>query len=115
SPRFFQRGEGGVSGEASTPCLLVIDHLAGHSPVDDEIGTGDKARAFDIEQKGDDLGDVLRLADAARGMLRMVLAAKRAVIGRFDPSRMTQFTRTSGPRLMASACVSATSPPFDAE
>ena len=63
-----------------------IDHLAGHAAVDDEIGAGDEAGALAVEEPEDDLGDVLRLADAAGRVLRMILAAQCALILRLDPA-----------------------------
>jgi hypothetical protein len=63
-----------------------IDHLAGHAAVDDEIGAADEAGALAVEEPEDDLGDVLRLADAAGRVLRMILAAQRALILCLDPA-----------------------------
>jgi hypothetical protein len=63
-----------------------IDHLTGHAAVDDEIGAGDEAGALAVEEPEDDLGDVLRLADAAGRVLRVILAAQCALILRLDPA-----------------------------
>src|SRR5687767_429712 len=59
---------------ADTAGLFLVDHLARHSAVDHEIGAGDEARALAVEQERDHLGDVLRLAGPAGGVLQMVLA-----------------------------------------
>jgi 3-methyladenine DNA glycosylase/8-oxoguanine DNA glycosylase len=63
-----------------------IDHLAGHAAVDDEIRAGDEAGLLAVEEPEDDRGDVLRLADAAGRVLRMILAAQGALILRLDPA-----------------------------
>src|SRR5580704_19691928 len=60
--------------------LFLVDHLARHAAVDGDIGAGDEARALGVDEPGYGLGDILRLADPAHGMLRMILAAQRAVI-----------------------------------
>src|SRR5438105_4437806 len=65
--------------------LFDVDHLSRHAAVDDEIRPRDEAGALAIEQEGDDLGHVLRLPDAADGMLGVVLAAQLAVIRGLDP------------------------------
>src|SRR4051812_5383184 len=56
--------------------LLFVDHLLGHAAIDGEIGTGDEAGACAIEQPGDDLGNILRLADAAGRVLGVILDAQ---------------------------------------
>ena len=85
---------------------LRIDHLARHAAVDHEVLPGDEARGL-RKQVGDELGDVLVAPDAADRVLSVVLL--RTGWCAIQPG-LTQFTRTSGPRLIASACVSPTSP-----
>jgi hypothetical protein len=48
-------------------------------------------------------------------MLRMTLVAQAGIVFDLDSAGLTQFTRTSGARLIASAWVSAKSPPLLAE
>src|SRR5579863_8045718 len=74
------------SGESDTCAQSrLINHLPRHAAVDDEIGAGDETRPLAVEQPGDNLGDVFRLANAACRMLRMILAAERPVVLGCDP------------------------------
>src|SRR5271165_6054380 len=54
--------------------LLFVDHLARHAAIDDEIRPRDETRPLAVDEKGDDLGDVVRFACPAGRMLQMVLA-----------------------------------------
>src|ERR1700686_206040 len=79
-----------VSSRASdTRELLLVNHLAGHPAIDDEIGSGYEARPLAVDEKGDDLGDVLRLAYSAGRMLQLVFAPQSLFIltPHDDPAR----------------------------
>jgi hypothetical protein len=99
----------GLATLATMPGALDVDHLARHAAVDDEVLPGDEA------------GGVRQQIGAP--------ARRRPGRGRRGPTGcwawsflrtgwcaiqpgLTQFTRISGPRLLASACVSATRPPL---
>src|SRR4051812_1347826 len=106
-----------ASPSASASRRSGIDHFPSHAAVDDEVRAGDEAR-FRRQQEARERSDVLRLADAPCRMLLVVLRrelrwmalAAALPFVRRDPAGLMQFTRTSGPRLIASAWVSATTP-----
>src|SRR5258707_10539816 len=64
-----------------------VDHLSRHAAVDDEVCPRDESRTAAVEQPGDDFRDVLRLPDAAGGVLKVVLAAQLVVVRRRNPAR----------------------------
>jgi predicted RNA-binding Zn-ribbon protein involved in translation (DUF1610 family) len=74
---------------------FLINHLARHAAVDREIGAGHEAGAPAVERKRDDLDNILRLADAAAGMLSVIDASQRGVIFGFDPARSARTVDTS--------------------
>src|SRR5207344_292720 len=66
--------------------LFLVNHLSRHPAVQDEIRAGDEPRAFAVEQECDHLGNVLRPADPADGMLQVVLAPQLLVRVGHDPA-----------------------------
>ena len=66
--------------------LFHVNHLPRHAAVDQKIRAGDEAGALRVEQELHHRRDILRLADAAGRMLRVVLLAQLAIILRPDPS-----------------------------
>jgi len=80
-----------------SPPSVVINHFAGHPAINHELAASQKTLRG-IEQPGGQRGDILRPPDTPR---------------RIQPG-LIAFTRTSGPRLIATAWVSATRPPLEA-
>ena len=104
-----RRGEHGNAARARYASgFLDVDHLSRHPAVDDEVLPGDEAGRVG-DQERDQLADVLGPPGAADRVCAW------SFLESFDfaiqPGLM-RFTRTRGPRLMASAWVSATTPPL---
>src|SRR5436189_127103 len=73
-------------GTGARTFLFLVNHLPRHAAVDNEIGAGDEARAFAIEQEGDDLGDVVGSSGAPCRMLQEVLATQSLLGIGHDPA-----------------------------
>src|SRR5438067_5512480 len=54
--------------------LFLVNHLPGHAAVDHEIRPRDKTGALTVEEKCDNLGDILGLPNPAGRVLQMILA-----------------------------------------
>jgi hypothetical protein len=78
---------GSLPAVESATTLLLVDHLARHAAVNDKVRAGDEARTIAVEEPRNDLGDVLRLADPAGGMLSVILSAQCGIVLGFDPAR----------------------------
>src|SRR5262249_13356357 len=96
------------------PTSLDVDHFSRHAAVDDEVRPGDESGPRAIEQECDNFADVARFSHPAGRMLEMILAPQLPCLPVLIQPGLTQFTRTSGAGLTASAWVRATSPPFEA-
>jgi cation transporter-like permease len=104
-----RRGEhGNAAGPGYDFGALAVNHLARHPAVGDEVLPGDEARLLEIRNA---TSSPTSSGRPARPTGCCAWSFRESLAFAIQPGLM-QFTRMRGPRLMASAWVSATTPPF---
>ena len=90
----------------------LVDHLPRHAAVDTKLAPVTKPDALAVEQPDRQFRRLLGLPTRPAGCCRGPCGATRRCRWSTIQPGLTQLTRTSGARLIASAWVSATSPPL---